>query len=171
MEAGTPGTEASSGGHCSGWCAYHWNAFLLSLLPPTNIVCEGYVFTYVCHSFCSQGGVPDQQTPPWTQGRHTPRQTPPLGQTPPRQTSPRADTPLDRHPPGRHPPGQTPPLGIHHPGLSTPLGLSTPPGIKYTPGLSTPPPYTVNARAVRILLECKLVPGIFLPLPDPLRSL
>ena len=25
-------------------------------LPPANVVCEGYVFTGVCHSFCSQGG-------------------------------------------------------------------------------------------------------------------
>ena len=28
----------------------------MSFLPPTNKVCEGYVFTHVCHSFCSQGG-------------------------------------------------------------------------------------------------------------------
>ena len=27
-----------------------------SSLPPANVVCEGYVFTGVCHSFCSQGG-------------------------------------------------------------------------------------------------------------------
>ena len=26
------------------------------LLPPANEVCEGYVFTRVCQSFCSQGG-------------------------------------------------------------------------------------------------------------------
>ena len=25
--------------------------------PPANVVCEGYVFTPVCQSFCSQGGV------------------------------------------------------------------------------------------------------------------
>ena len=24
--------------------------------PPANVVCEGYVFTLVCQSFCSQGG-------------------------------------------------------------------------------------------------------------------
>ena len=24
-------------------------------LPPANVVCEGYIFTGVCHSFCSQG--------------------------------------------------------------------------------------------------------------------
>ena len=27
-----------------------------TLLPPANEVCEGYVFTPVCQSFCSQGG-------------------------------------------------------------------------------------------------------------------
>ena len=30
--------------------------FLFSLLPPANEFCEGYVFTSVCQSFCSQGG-------------------------------------------------------------------------------------------------------------------
>ena len=29
---------------------------LCCLLPPANVVCDGYVFTGVCHSFCSQGG-------------------------------------------------------------------------------------------------------------------
>ena len=33
-------------------------------LPPTNIVCEGYVFTRACHSFCSRVAVPDQVHPP-----------------------------------------------------------------------------------------------------------
>ena len=28
----------------------------ISLLPPANEVCEGYVFTPVCQSFCSGGG-------------------------------------------------------------------------------------------------------------------
>ena len=28
----------------------------MKFLPPANVVCEGYVFTGVCHSFCSQGG-------------------------------------------------------------------------------------------------------------------
>ena len=28
----------------------------MSLLPPSNEVCEGYVFTPVCQSFRSQGG-------------------------------------------------------------------------------------------------------------------
>ena len=29
----------------------------LAFLPPANEVCEGYVFTPVCQSFCSQGGM------------------------------------------------------------------------------------------------------------------
>ena len=29
---------------------------LSTLLPPANEVCEGYVFTPVCQSFCSRGG-------------------------------------------------------------------------------------------------------------------
>ena len=67
------------GGHCSGWYASYWNAFLL---PPANVVYEGYVFTHVCHSFCLQGGVPDQQTPPWDQV-HPPDQVTPRLSTPP----------------------------------------------------------------------------------------
>ena len=33
-------------------------------LPPANELCEGYVFTPVCQSFCSLGGVPGQVPPP-----------------------------------------------------------------------------------------------------------
>ena len=33
------------------------NLKLLYLLPPANEVCEGYVFTPVCQSFCSWGGM------------------------------------------------------------------------------------------------------------------
>ena len=33
-----------------------WLYVHVTLLPPANVVCEGYVFTGVCHSFCSQGG-------------------------------------------------------------------------------------------------------------------
>ena len=70
---------------------------------------------------------------------------PPQEQTPPL----RADTPHSRHPPGQTPQEQTPPQ-------------QTPPGAD-PPGQTPPPPAkimlgdTVNARAVRILLECKLV--------------
>ena len=31
-----------------------------TFILPTNKVCEGYVFTPVCQSFCSQGGVVSQ---------------------------------------------------------------------------------------------------------------
>ena len=37
----------------SGWLTFDWKAFFL---PPANVGCEGYVFTPVCQSFCSQGG-------------------------------------------------------------------------------------------------------------------
>ena len=37
----------------SGWYASYRNAVLL---PPANVVCEGYIFTPVCQSFCSQRG-------------------------------------------------------------------------------------------------------------------
>ena len=41
-------------GYCSGRYASYWNAYLL---PPTNEVCEGYVFTGVCHSVHRGGGM------------------------------------------------------------------------------------------------------------------
>ena len=83
---------------------------------------QGNIFTPVCHSFCSRGGVPDQappnqvgtpsdqagtpqdQTPPWTRQVHPPDQagTPPRDQTPPGT----------RHPPG---PGRYSPPGTRHP--------------------------------------------------------
>ena len=47
----------------------------IELLPPANEVCEGYVFTPVCRSFCSQGGVQVQV--------HPQAGTPPLGQVHP----------------------------------------------------------------------------------------
>ena len=68
--------------------ATHFQA--TQLLPPANKVCTGYVFTPVCQSFCSQGGMSASVHA----GIHTP-----LGR------HPRADTlPLGRHPPL----GQTP---------------------------------------------------------------
>ena len=62
-------------------------------LPPANEVCEGYVFTPVCQSFCSRGEY---------LGRYTPGQVHPfpLTGTPHWQVhSPRAGTPLGRYPP------------------------------------------------------------------------
>ena len=89
-----------------------------------------FLHVSVIHSV-HRGGV--SQTPPG----HTcpPSQTPPPWADTPRADTPRADTPI----------WQTPPLDRH------PLGLRTPPWTKYTPQ------DTVNARAVSILLECKLV--------------
>ena len=59
------------------------------LLPPANEVCEGYVFTPVCQSFCSRGKVCLSAC--WDSG------------PPKEQTHPRADTPQSRHPPGADP--------------------------------------------------------------------
>ena len=93
------------------------------LLPPTNVVCKGYVFTCVCHSFCSQGGVPGQIPPqPWP--RYTPLRT--------------RCTPQDQvHPP----PGQLPWDQVHPPGPGTPpSGPGAPPGTRYTsPGTRSTP--------------------------------
>ena len=36
------------------------NCILSNSLPPANEVCQGYVFTCVCQSFCSQEGVVSQ---------------------------------------------------------------------------------------------------------------
>ena len=110
-------------------------------LPPANVVCEGYVFTRVCHSFCSQGGrggwYPSMQ---WA--------NPPPGwrttTLPPRWRT--TTLPPDGEPPlGGEPP---PPLGWRPP----PDGEPPPP-----PGWRNPPPPMVTVRAVRILLECILV--------------
>ena len=81
-ERGSP--SPFTGGHWNRWYASHCNAFFL---PPANIVCKGYVFTHVCHSFCSQGreyltrylprpprtrcNPPDQVHPPGTRCRYT----------------------------------------------------------------------------------------------------
>ena len=111
------------------------------------------------------GGVPD--TP---RTRYTPLD---LEQTPPRPgTPPGADTPLDQvhlwnqvHP--RSPDQVHPPDQVHLLLTTTPpLGGDTPPGpgtslqdqVHPLPPEQVHPPWTVNVRAVRILLECNLVP-------------
>ena len=93
-----------------------------------------------------------------SQSRH-PRQTPkPPGRYPLGRHTPRADTPPGRHPLGRHPradpPRQTTPRADTHPPGRHPKAD--------TPQEQTPPPQSmlgdmVNARVVRILLECNLV--------------
>ena len=112
---------------------------------------------------------PPDQTPPWEQT--------PLEQThtqpPPGADLPGADTPQSRHPLGvdtpqsRHPPGTdtpqelTPPWSRHPPSRHH-AGSRHPPR-RHPPGVDTPLAQsmlgdTVNARAVRILLECNFVP-------------
>ena len=157
-------------------------SFLLSglvyrLLPPSTKLGQGYVFTGVCDSVHRGGCLPQCMlgchTPPrsrhppgtrytaWDQGPGKPpgtRYTPPPGPgTPPwEQTLPRDQVhpPWEQTPPGPGTPPweQTLPRDQVHP----PLGADTP--------WSRPPPPvqsmledTVNARAVRILLECNLV--------------
>ena len=125
---------------------------------------QGNKFTSVCLS-TGGGGVPDQVHPPEEQtpppGADTPwEQTPPQHRHPPGPgTPPRADTPNQVHPP---PPGADTPPG---PGTPPPPGADTHPPPRadtHTPQADTPPLQsmlgdTVNARAVRILLECNLV--------------
>ena len=88
-----------------------------SFLPPANEVCEGYVFTSVCQSLCSQEGVST-----WA-GNPPGRYTPLLGPGTP---------PLGRYTPGTR---YTPQAGTHpfwdqvHP----PWDQVHPPGTRYTP--------------------------------------
>ena len=80
------------------------------LLPPTSKVCEVYVFTPVCQSFCSQGST-------WA-GTH-PGQVLPLGRYP-----------LSRY---------TLSGKVHHPWESTFPRVGTPPLGRYRPGKYNPP--------------------------------
>ena len=81
----------------SGWYTSCWNAFLL---PPANEVCEGYVFTCVCHSI-HRGGVCPSAC--WNAHPHPPG---PKASTPQDQRQappgPEAGTPHGTR--GRHPP-------------------------------------------------------------------
>ena len=115
------------------------------LLSPANEVCEGYVFTPVFQSFCSQGGST------WVG-----YQVHPFGHPPPRtRCSLGRYIPQDHvHPPGRYPhrtstsPGQVPPGARYTPlrpstpsrTRHTPQDQVHPPGTRYTtPGPGTPP--------------------------------
>ena len=83
---------------------------ILLLLPPANVVCEGYVFTGVC---LSTGG---ERRPPWQGDPH------PLARRPPWQGDPQQGEPPGREtPPARRPPWQgDPPANRHPPGKETP---------------------------------------------------
>ena len=155
------------------------------LLPPANEVWGKVIFSEACVKNSvhrgGEGGVPDQVHPPGPgrytppgPGRYTPRDqagTPPQDQagTSPRDqagTPPPSPETRQVHPPGPgrytppdqagtpSPPDQagTPPQTrqVHPPPFRDQAG--TPPPPRYTP-----PRDTVNARAVRILLECNLV--------------
>ena len=129
----------------------------LVLLPPANEVWGNIMFLQASvilltgeGSASVHAGIPPPlgaDTPPASRSRHLPwEQTPPPGSRHPQeQTLPEADTPPC-------PPEQTPP------------GADT-------PGSRHPPPQsmlgdTVNARAVRILLECNLVYRFALTCPE-----
>ena len=144
-------------GYCCRWYASYWNAFLL---PPAMKLGQGYVFTGMCDSVhrgvsasVHAGIPPGSRHPPWEQtpprSRHSHEETPPgsipPGSKPPhKQTPPGADTPL-----GSDTPQSRPPLRRHPLGANTPLGVDPPAQSMLGD--------TVNARAVRILLECNLV--------------
>ena len=86
--------------HCVGMCGHTIRANFL--LPPASKVCKGYVFTPVCKSFCSQGGVPGQELP----GQVHPKAGTPMR----RYTLSKAGTPT--RPITRYTPwAGTPPLG------------------------------------------------------------
>ena len=169
---------------------YRWlKDRIFVLLPPANVVCEGYVFTRVCHSFCSRGGwstwqgtppradtprdqvhPPGPGTSPWTRytpwSRHPPDQihpSPPGPGTPPRADTP---SPRDQVPPDQvHTPlgPGTPPWDqVHPPEQTPPQTRYTPLGTRYSPPEQSMLGGTVNVRVVRILLECNLVHSCFL---------
>ena len=73
-------------------------------LPSGNVVCEGYVFTPVCHSVHRGGGGVCLSACWDTHPLGRPTQVDPSRQTPPGQTPPWADTPRQTE----HPPRQTP---------------------------------------------------------------
>ena len=87
--------------------------------------------------FCSQGGLPQCML-----GYHPP----PPGSRPPQSRTPGAGTP-----PSRHPSKQAPLQSKHPPSRHPPPEQAPPPPAQSMLG------DTVNARAVRILLECNLV--------------
>ena len=117
-----------------------------ALLPPANEVFEGYFFTPVCQSFCSEdkeylGRYPPRQVHPparYLLGRYSPQ-----AGTPPRQvpltpwvdTPPQADTPLGGYTPQAGTPswaGTPPPRAGTPPGQGTPLPMHA--GIQSTNG-------------------------------------
>ena len=114
----------------------------LTFLPPANKVCEGYVFTPVCHSVHrGGGGLPN----------------PPPRCRPPPDADPLQMQTCHAHPHAYPPPSRCRPPGCR-PAMHTPMHAPPP------PPMQTPPPPscgilrdTVNKRAVHIILKCILV--------------
>ena len=107
---------------------------------------QSNIFIGVCQEFCSQGGVSASVHAgihPPLGSRHPVEQTPPREQMPPRSRHP-----LEQTPPTADTPGSRPPPEQAHP----PSGADTP-----HPPAQNMLGDTVNARALRILLECILV--------------
>ena len=129
----------------------------LGFLPPANEVWGKVIFSEACvKNSVHRGGVPHQVPPPDQPGTPPPDQagTPPgTRQVPPRtrQVPPRdqAGTPLPDQA-GTPPTRQVPPRTRQVPPRARQVHIPPGPG-RY------PPRDTVNARAVRILLECNLV--------------
>ena len=99
------------------WFLVAWCKIMLTILfhyRPKRSFGQGYIFTPVCHSFCSQGGCGHLTSRP-------PQTRPPLGPDLPRdQTSPGTRPPWTRPPwdqtsPGTRPPGPDPPDQTRHP--------------------------------------------------------
>ena len=123
-----------------------------SLLPAATKLGQGNVFTGVCDSVHSGGGVsasvhagiPHPTSHPGPPGiRPLLEQTPPRDKTPqsrhshpPGPDPPGADTSLGQDPPGPDPPGANTPLG------QDPPGADTPPRTRHihTPPRADPPP-------------------------------
>ena len=159
---------------CFGFRTY----VLVSLLPPANIACEGYVFTCVFQSFCSQLGggacmpcvrpamhVPPPCMPPTMHApsaMHAPYHACPLPHMPPATHAPIPHMlPYHTCPPTTHAP--TPCHAYPLPRMPPPCHACPlphmPPCHACPPATHVPPTlrHAVNERAVCILLECILV--------------
>ena len=136
--------------------------FLCLITDRKRSLGQGNIFRSVCQEFCPQRGSTRAGTPsswagipPWQVyplGRYTPRAGTPLVGTPPRQYTPLGRYTLQ---------AGTPPGQIHTPVRYTPSGRYTLRQVRPRGQVHPSPHPMVNARAVRILLECILVMFFF----------
>ena len=93
----TPDLWAELFNACSIYLKFIWTDILKHscIFTAANEVCQGYVFTSVCQSFCSWGVSASVHA-----GIH------PLGADTPWEHTPPEQTPRSRHPQSRHPPAQ-----------------------------------------------------------------